>query len=213
MPKIIDLSPTLSPEMPVWPGDPHVDLRRPYQLAQGDDFTLTTLRMSAHTGTHVDAPAHYLQRGVGVDALPLDALVGPARVAAIPNHVTTITAEVLSDLMLPPGLQRVLFRTRNSARRLLDAPSFDADFVAIAEDGAEWLVQRGVRLVGVDYLSVAPYNALAATHRILLESGVVIVEGLNLADVAPGDYTFVCLPLKLKDADGAPARAILLDEG
>ncbi len=210
MPRIIDLSLPLSSATPVWPGDPPIRLHRPYQLAQGDAFSLTELRMSAHAGTHVDAPAHYLPDGVGVDALPLDALVGPAIVIAIPAHCSAITAEVLSELAIPRGSQRVLFRTMNSARRLLDDAAFHTDFVALAEDGARWLVERGVRLVGVDYFSVAPYEALAATHRVLLQAGIVIVEGLNLAEVAPGDYTFICLPLKLKGADGAPARAILL---
>lgn len=208
-PDIIDLSPPLSPETPVWPGDPRVVLRQPFHLARGDDFTLTELAMSAHTGTHVDAPAHYLPDAAGVDQLPLDVLIGPARVVDI-GDAGLITASTLDRLAIPPGTERVLFLTRNTARGLMRSPRFHTDFVALAADGAQWLVDRGVRLVGVDYLSIAPYDALAPTHRILLKAGVVIVEGLDMTDVEPGDYTLVCLPLKLQGAEGAPARAILL---
>jgi len=211
MPRIIDLSPTISPELPVWPGDPHVTLRHPYHLDHGDAFTLTELTMSAHTGTHVDAPAHYLPAGAGVDALPLAALVGPALVVDT-GDAASITANVLDGLNIPSGTTRLLFRTQNSACSLMASPDFHEDFVAIAADGAEWLVGRAIQLVGMDYYSVAPYDALALTHQHLLRAGVVIVEGLNMMTVAPGEYQFICLPLKLKDADGAPARAILIVE-
>ena len=207
--RIIDLSPTISPDLPVWPGDPRVTLRQPYHLARGDDFTLTELAMSAHAGSHVDAPAHYVRGGAGVDRLPLDALVGPARVVDT-GDAEGITAAVLAGLSIPPGTERLLLRTRNSTRGLMRLPEFQTDFTALTADGAQWLVDRGVRLVGIDYFSIAPYDDLAPTHRILLEAGVVIVEGLDMIDVSPGEYVFVCLPLKLKGADGAPARAILL---
>ncbi len=209
MPIIIDLSPTLSPDLPVWPGDPAVRIIRLASVADGDAFSLTELALSAHTGTHVDAPAHYLPDGAGVDTMPLDALVGPALVIDT-GDADPITAATLAALDIPNSTERLLFRTRNSARGLMHSPDFHTDFVAIAADGARWLVERGVKLVGMDYFSVAPYDHLAPTHRILLEAGVVIVEGLNLIDVTPGPYQFVCLPLKLKDADGAPARAILI---
>ncbi len=207
--RIIDLSPTISPDLPVWPGDPRVTLRQPYHLARGDDFTLTELVMSAHAGAHVDAPAHYVRGGAGVDRLPLDALVGPARVVDT-GDAEGVTAAVLAGLSIPPGTERLLLRTRNSTRGLMRLPEFQTDFAALAADGAQWLVDQGVRLVGIDYFSIAPYDDLAPTHRILLEAGVVIVEGLDMIDVRPGEYVFVCLPLKLKGADGAPARAILL---
>lgn len=186
-----------------------VRLNRMASLEAGDAFTLTELTMSVHAGTHVDAPAHYVRGGAGADALPLDVLIGPALVLET-GDADAITADVLARLNIPEGSTRLLFRTRNSARGLMTAPDFHTDFVAITADGAEWLVTRGVRLVGVDYFSVAPYDALASTHQILLRAGVVIVEGLNLSPVTPAAYTFICLPLKLKDADGAPARAILM---
>ncbi len=206
---IIDLSPAISPELPVWPGDPRVRLTRPASLEAGDAFTLTELAMSAHTGSHVDAPAHYVRGGAGVDALPLEALIGPALVVDM-GDADVITAGVLARLSIPPGTARLLFRTRNSARGLMASPQFHTDFTAIAEDGAEWLVAQGVQLVGIDYYSIAPYDDLAPTHQILLRAGVVIVEGLNMIAVQPGAYDFICLPPKLKDADGAPARAILI---
>ncbi len=206
---IIDLSPVISPDLPVWPGDPRVILRQPAHLDRGDAFTLTELVMSAHTGAHVDAPAHYVRGGAGADQLPLDALVGPAWVADA-GEADVITAAVLEGLAMPPGTERLLLRTRNTARGLMRQPEFHTDFTALAPDGARWLVKRGVRLVGIDYFSIAPYDLLAPTHRILLEAGVVIVEGLDMTDAAPGGYLFACLPLKLKDADGAPARAILI---
>ena len=209
MSTIIDLSPPVSPDLPVWPGDPSVRVTRVASLAAGDGFNLTELALSAHTGTHVDAPAHYLPGGAGADVLPLEALVGPARVVET-GDAAIITAELLAGLAIPAETQRLLFRTRNSARGLILSPDFHTDFAAISADGAQWLVDRGVKLVGMDYYSVAPYDDLARTHQILLQAGVVIVEGLNLTDVAPGGYQFVCLPLKLKDADGAPARAILI---
>ena len=209
MPTIIDLSPTVSPDLPVWPGDPAVRITRVASLDAGDGFNLSELALSAHTGTHVDAPAHYLPDGAGVDALPLDALAGPALVVET-GDANGITADLLASLPIPAGTERLLFRTRNSLRRLLASSEFHTDFVAVTSDGADWLVKRGVRLVGIDYFSIAPWDDLVPTHQTLLRAGVVIVEGLNLADVSPGTYEFVCLPLKLKDADGAPARAILI---
>jgi len=209
MPTIIDLSPTITPDMPVWPGDPQVRMTRIASLEAGDNYTLTELAMSVHVGTHVDAPAHYVRGAAGAHALPLDALIGPALVLDATDF-EHITAAALEKLDIPDGVRRVLFRTRNSARGLMASSVFHTDFAAITRDGAAWLVERGIQLVGMDYYSVAPWDDLAAPHQILLQRGVVIVEGLNLISVTPGPYQFICLPLKLKDADAAPARAILI---
>ena len=206
---IIDLSPRITPDLPVWPGDPAVRLTQPASLARGDPFTLTELAMSAHTGTHVDAPAHYVRDRAGADALPLDALVGPALVLDT-GDVPLITAEVLAALAPSPAPPRLLLRTHNSARELMRSSHFHTDFVALSADAASWLVAQGVRLVGIDYYSIAPYKALAPTHEILLQAGVVVVEGLDMTEVVAGPYTFICLPLKLAAPDAAPARAILL---
>jgi arylformamidase len=165
--------------------------------------------MSAHTGTHVDAPAHFVQGGTGVEALDLTVLVGPALVVEA-RGADALTADVLAELAIPLGADRVIFRTRNSDLWARGESEFVEDFVAITEDGARWLVERDIRLVGVDYLSVAPYGASVATHQMLLGAGVVLVEGLNLSQVPPGTYQFICLPLKIVGCDGAPARAILM---
>jgi arylformamidase len=207
---IYDISLPISESLPVWPGDPGIRITQPSHLDRGDAATVTRLDMGAHTGTHVDAPAHFIPGGSGVDALDLDVLVGPARVVhALEGDV--LSTEVLGGLQIPPGTERVLFRTRNSERWARGAREFAEDFVAITEGGARWLVERGVRLVGIDYLSVGPFNAPAPTHRILLRAGVILLEGLNLSGVAAGVYQLVCLPLRIVGVDGAPARAILMD--
>jgi arylformamidase len=207
---IYDVSVSISESLPVWPGDPPVHISHSSHLDRGDEATVSRLDFGAHTGTHVDAPAHFVAGGMGVDRLDLNLLVGPAWVVHA-LEADTLSADLLESLDIPPGTERVLFRTRNSALWARPSGAFDEDFVAITEDGARWLVARGLRLVGVDYLSVAPFCDPVPTHQILLRAGVIVVEGLDLGQVAPGRYQFVCLPLKLAGADGAPARAILLD--
>jgi arylformamidase len=207
---IYDVSLPISESLAVWPGDPEVRITQPFHLDRGDAATITRLDMGAHTGTHVDAPAHFIPGGPGVDALDLDVLVGPALVVHA-LEVDALSAEVLDGLQIPPGTERVLFRTRYSDRWARGELEFAEDFVAITEDGARWLVERDVRLVGIDCLSVGPFGTPAPTHRTLLGAGIVVVEGLDLSDIAPGTYQLVCLPLKITGSDGAPARAILMD--
>jgi len=148
----------------------------------------------------------------GVDTLPLGLLTGPATVFALDLPSGNITADTLDGARIPKGTRRALLKTRNSDLWRQPAHDFRADFAGIAADGAQWIVDRNIALIGVDYLSVGPKGMGRPTHEILLNAGVVIVEGLNLADVAPGDYDLYCLPLKLKDCDGAPARAILIEK-
>lgn len=207
---IYDISLPISESLPVWPGDPPIRITHSSHLDRGDEATVSRLDIGAHTGTHVDAPAHFVPGGGGVDRLDLDLLVGPALVVHVPE-AAALSADLLETLDIPPGTQRVLFRTRNSQLWARPLGKFDEDFVAITEDGARWLVARGVRLVGVDYLSVAPFHDPGPTHQILLRAGIIAVEGLDLGQVAPGRYQLVCLPLKLAGGDGAPARAILQD--
>jgi len=210
---IYDISLPISESLVTWPGDPPIHITQPYHLDKGDEATVSRLDMGAHTGTHVDAPVHYIPGGSGVNELDLHTLVGPALVVHA-LEADALSADVLDALPIPPGTERVLFRTRNS-----EAPSelirqegqFSEDFVAITEDGARWLVECGVRLVGVDYLSVGPYQSGAATHRTLMQAGVIPVEGLDLSGIPAGIYQLVCLPLRIVGADGAPARAILID--
>ena len=209
---IYDLTFTISPSFPVWPGDPSVRLEAIARMDEGAEANVTALAMSVHVGTHVDAPHHFMNDGRTVENLPLEALIGPCYVAHLPDEVETISAAALEAADIPPRVERLLLRTRNAALWRESPTAFRRDFTAISPDGAEWLVARGIRLVGVDYLSVAPFAAPVPTHRILLGAGVVVVEGLKLMDVPPGDYRLYCLPLKLAGADGAPARVVLLDE-
>jgi arylformamidase len=207
---IHDISLPICESLITWPGDPPVRITPISHLSKGDQATVTRLDMGTHTGTHVDAPAHFVQGGAGVDSLDLNVLWGPALVVE-ELEADYLTAAVIEKLSIPPGTERVLFHTRNSGRWACDEHEFAEDYVAIEEDGARWLVEHGIRLVGVDYLSVAPFGATAPTHQVLLRAGVVVVEGLNLSGIAPGAYQFVCLPLKIVGGDGAPARAILID--
>jgi arylformamidase len=209
--RIYDVSVLISPTLPVWPGDPQITLERISKIEQGANANVTYLSLSAHVGTHVDAPYHFLgDEHPTVDQLSLAMLTGRAYVLRIPDDVKVITAEVLSKVDLPSRTRRLIFKTHNSTYWAEDPLIFREDFVGLSPDGARYLVDRGIRLVGIDYLSIAPFHEGRPTHEILLGAGVVIVEGLNLSEVAPGRYTLYCLPLKLAGADGAPARAILI---
>ena len=210
--KIFDISLTISPELPVWPGDPPIELEQVESMDQGDHANVSRLSASVHMGTHVDAPHHFLNGGRTVEHLPLDVLTGPCFVAQFPDGVEAITAEALEGTALPAGTKRILFGTSNSRLWARSETEFQEDFVAVTEDGAEWLVKRGVQLVGVDYLSVAPYGDSVPTHTVLLRAGIVVVEGLNLSAVPRGFYDLYCLPLKLLGSDGAPARAVLIQK-
>jgi arylformamidase len=204
-----DISLTISPDLVTWPGNPGIDLNRISKIEEGANSNVTQIVMGAHTGTHVDAPFHFLPDGKTVERLQLKALTGRVYVISMPN-VDVITASVLENAEIPPRTRRLLFKTRNSQYWLHPTKDFQPDFVGISADGAEFLVKRGVKLVGIDYLSISPYHKSRPTHEILLKAGVVIVEGLNLSEINQGRYTLYCLPLKLAGSDGAPARAILI---
>jgi arylformamidase len=210
--RIFDISLTISPELPVWPGDPPVELEQVESMDQGAHANVSRLSAGVHTGTHIDAPHHFLNDGRTVEQLPLDVLTGPCYVTQLPDGVEAITAEALDGTSLPDDSKRILFGTSNSRLWSRGETEFQEDFVAVTEDGAEWLVERGIQLVGVDYLSVAPYGDSVPTHTVLLQAGVVVVEGLDLSAVPRGFYDLYCLPLKLLGADGAPARAILIQK-
>lgn len=212
MSKIYDISLTVHPEMVVWPGDPPVSLERLSKIEDGANCNVSFLGSGVHAGTHVDAPFHFLPQGTTIETLPLEVLVGPAQVVQIPDEVTLIDRAVLEKAGILPGVERILFKTRNAHIHAETARDFAFDFVGIGPDAAEWLVERGVKLVGVDYLSVAPYNNSRPTHEILLGKKAVLLEGIVLEQVEPGMYTLVCLPVKLKGSDGAPARTILIQD-
>ena len=207
---IHDISLTISPSLPTWPGDPALELEQIESMDKGAHANVTRLSAAVHLGTHVDAPHHFLNDGRTVESLRLSILTGPCYVTQLPDGVDAITAEVLDRSEITADMKRVLFGTSNSHWWKNGETKFQTDFVAITEDGAEWLVERGVQLVGVDYLSVAPYGDSIPTHTVLLKAGIVIVEGLNLSQVSRGFYDLYCLPLKIADSDGAPARAILI---
>lgn len=209
--KIHDLTVTIRNGMPVWPGHPAVELERINDMASGAHSNVSRLSLAVHTGTHVDAPVHFLVDGSGVESLSLDVLVGPALVIELPDSVSVVTAEQLQAAKIPMGIKRILLKTRNSAG-WKTATEFNTAYVGLAADGAEYLVERGIRLVGMDYLSIAPYKQSRPTHETLLNAGVVILEGLDLSGIAPGHYTLVCLPMKLGGSDGAPARVVLLED-
>ncbi len=207
---IYDISLSISPALPVWPDDPPVELELVKSMDKGAHANVSRLNAGVHTGTHVDAPHHFLNDGRTVEGLPLDILTGPCYVAQIPDEIEDLNAEVLERIPIPTDTKRLLFGTRNSHLWANGETVFQEDFVAVTEDGAQWLVEHGIRLVGVDYLSVAPFGESEPTHKVLLTAGIVVVEGLNLSKVPRGIYDLYCLPLKLAGSDGAPARAILI---
>lgn len=204
-----DISLPISPALTPWPGDPAVRFDPVCDRARGDEANVTRLSVSSHAGTHVDAPRHFVE-GPGIDQTPLDDLVGPCTVVGF-EETRPIAARDLEGAGIPQDARRVLLRTANSARWVDPSQSFRTDFVALTEEAARWIVARGIRCIGTDALSIAPYAAGEPVHRILLAARVTILEGLDLRAIAPGAYRLICLPLKLVGLDGAPARAILED--
>jgi arylformamidase len=195
--------------MPVWPSDPPLKLTPQNHLSRDKTHTVhvTTIEMGSHTGTHIDAPYHFVEGGRRLEAIPLDELVGLATVVQVPG-VRSITRAHLESLVWD-GVRRVLFKTDNSDH--WNDGTFYESFVYLEPDAAEFLIQQGVRLVGIDYLSIDAYKSEKhPTHFVLLPRNVVIIEGLNLSHVAPGQYQLVALPLNLQSGDGAPARVILI---
>lgn len=207
---IYDISLSISESAIVWPGDPAIRMTRRLNMDHGDVCNLTCLELSAHSGTHLDAPGHFLSGGTGVDTLDLNVLVGPVLVVEA-HGVDHITADLFQTLNIGPDTERVLVRTKNSDRWAAGETKFFTQYVALTPDAAKWLVDHNIKLIGVDYLGVAPFDDPVPTHQALFEAGVIVVEGLNLSRIASGNYHLVCLPLKIEGCDGAPARAILID--
>lgn len=206
----IDVSLPLHPGMLHWPGDPPLQINRVFDLQRGDAFNLSAVRMGLHAGTHMDAPCHFVPGGAGLEAMPFDTTMGPARVIEIEGP-----GPIGSDELRRQGIrrgQRILFKTRNS-ERCYRGDEFCEEYVHLAPDGARWLTKRGVRLVGIDYLSISGMENAAETHIALLAGGVWILEGLNLTGVRPGRCRLFCLPLRIPGWDGAPARVLLKELG
>lgn len=207
---IYDISMALRTGGVVYPGNPAISITAVQAIAQGAGANVSRIDLGSHTGTHVDAPKHFFDDGAGVECLPLDVLIGPARLIAMSDSVTSIGKSQLSAHDLT-GVTRLLIKTRNSAWLASGSSEFHPDYTYLAPDGAEHLVALGVKLVGVDYLSIEQFHSgHHRTHRTLLARDIVILEGLALADPPAGDYELICLPLRLAGLDGAPARAVLL---
>jgi len=210
---VYDVTLPLRPAMPIWPGDPPVRIQ-PVILSDEKGAQVSELVLGSHSGTHVDAPAHLLASGRGVDELDLEALLGPAWVIYLPE-TAAITVKDLSAAVAAHGLDpddlppRLLLKTRNSDRAILSG-DFTPDYVSLTVPAAHWLMAQGMVLLGIDALSVDPFDdPLCPVHHILLAHGVVIVEGLDLRGVTAGPYDLVCLPLRIPGGDGAPARVLL----
>jgi len=210
--RILDISVPVSPGLPVWPGDPEIVLEQYRAISKGNTSTDSRLACSVHSGTHVDAPAHFFENGATVEQLPLDVLIGRATVVEVLND-DIITPEILEARALPAETRRLLFKTKNSALWGDRDHQFNPDFVALSSESAKWMANKGIKLVGIDYLSIQLFkDAEPLTHRILLAAGIIILEGLNLQGVNPGEYQLICLPLKLAGSEGAPARTVLVQE-
>ena len=206
-PRLVDVSVLLAPGLATYPGNPEFEMTAVKRIASGDSSNNSRLVMGTHTGTHVDAPKHFFDDKPGVDTLPLELLVGRARVLDLP-HRGGITAEHLAGAGLREDI-RVLMRTPNSALWNSN-DGFHKEYTYVSEEAARFLVDQGVKVVGVDYLSVEQFKKPGApAHHVLLGSGVIIIEGLNLSEVEAGQYEMYCLPLRLAGADGAPARVVL----
>ena len=211
--KIHDVSLVLRPDMVTWPGEPAPQIEPLKRIARGDSNNVSIITFGDHTGTHVDPPLHFIEGGNTVDKLPLDTLVGPCRVVAFEGQ-GHVSAEWLDEARIPRRTERLLFKTRNSARWADPTAPFTRDFSSINASGAKWCVDHGVKLVGIDYLSIEPQGPEKAgypVHNTLLRAGVVIIETLDLRAVEPGEYELICAPLKIKDGDGAPARVFLIE--
>lgn len=208
---IFDVTVPVSNELPTWPTDPSVEISDFCSLSAGDGANVSMLNFGAHTGTHVDAPAHFIEGAAKVESLSLNVLIGEATVIEVPDEATAIDEEFVQK-NYTPGTERLLFKTRNSAFWNETKPQFHTDFTYLDLPAARWLVDQGIKLVGIDYLSIEKYGSEKhETHLALLSRGVVILEGLNLTGIAAGNYELICLPLRLRSnkGDGAPARVVL----
>jgi arylformamidase len=204
--KVYDISVPIRPGMIVYDGNPEVALERVDSIPDGAHANVSRLELGVHTGTHVDAPLHFIEGAAGSESLELEPLIGPAVVVDATSADGVLNEEMLGGLNIPTGVERVLLKTTNG--RLWERDSFSREFIRLTGSGARYLIGRGVRVVGIDFLSIGNEEA----HQELLGRGVVPLEGLDLRHVEAGEYQLICLPLRLEGSDGAPARAILIRE-
>ena len=213
--KIFDISLPITHDMVIWPGDPPVEINRLSAIKDGNDANISKISMCVHTGTHIDAPSHFIDQANTIEQIPLTKLVGKTFVMDLCDQTDVIDEDMLrghpdGDKLIQS--KKVLFKTRNSAFWVEKPGQFDEAYVGINSSGANYLASLNLELVGVDYLSVASYNETELPHKILLSREIVLLEGINLRDVPPGFYYLYCLPLPILGSDGAPARAILIDQ-
>jgi len=211
MSEIIDISLPVSSNLTTWPDSSGFQILKTKSLENNDGVNESKIICNIHTGTHIDAPLHYIKNGASIEKLNLEILLGPVYVLDLTN-TTCITLDVLQHASIPEDTKRILFKTRNSNLWKSYCHEFKKDYVALSSDAARWLVERNISLVGIDYLSIQGYYDKSNTHTILLSAGVVILEGLNLSHVRQGQYSLICLPMNIVGAEGAPARAVLIKE-
>jgi arylformamidase len=209
---IIDISIPLSEKTPVWEGEKGISVHRVAKIEEGSDFNVSRIELGLHAGTHIDAPFHVFEKGNTVDQIPLDTLVGSVQVVEIPDGISVIDKNCLMNLNFQDGIDRILFKTSNSIYWEEDPFSFNKEYVAINSEGAKYLADMDLRLIGVDYFSVSPYDDLKQPHLILLARRIVLLENIDLRHVVPGVYKLICLPMKIIGTDGALVRAILISE-
>ena len=208
MPKIIDISVPLSPQLPVWTGEAPVSIEHKMSINNGDDANVTFLKMGSHTGTHIDAPLHFVKDGKTTEEIPLEKLIGSCVVLDC-RGLKKISAADLDKLNIPQGTEKLLFKTDNSKRWNQPKHEFYLDYCALTADAAQWVVDHGIHLVAIDYLSIQLYYDPIDTHVILLSNEVVIIENIDLRNVGAGAYRLICLPLKIEGVEGTLARAVL----
>jgi arylformamidase len=210
--KIIDISLPLNSKTPIYPGSRGFEIRWDKQICKGDGYNNSWLRCDTHVGTHIDAPFHFLEHGKTIEQVPLDILVGPVMVASFPE-VEVITEEVLKGLAFNEGSRRLILKTKNSEQFTgIGSRGNLKDAVALSSGAAKWIVTQKISLIGIDSLSISKFSESTTVHQILLEAGVIILEGLSLYGVSPGIYQLVCLPLKLSGAEASPSRAVLIED-
>jgi arylformamidase len=204
----IDVSMEITDGMLHWPSDPEVKIDNYSEIKKGSASNNSKITCGVHTGTHIDAPRHFIDEGIGIDRLDINKLIGQCRVIEVPPDVSPISKEFLEPLNINKG-DRLLFKTKNSEWINNADKNFRTDYVCVNPEASKYMVEKGVVLVGVDYLSVEGYHVGHDTHKTLLGAGIIVIEGLNLFNAAAGDYKLIALPLKIKDSNGAPARVIL----
>lgn len=207
---IYDISIALSEEMPCWPDSSGVQIKRVKKIEEGSIDNVSIIKMDIHAGTHIDAPWHFVKNGAKVESIDLQRLIGDALVVKILG-TTRINADILSEVKIPKSTTRLLLRTDNSSLWEKPNNAFYEDFCALTPCAAQWIVDHKIEVIGIDYLSIQKYQDGPKTHQILLENEVIIIEGLNLIHVNPGLYELICMPIYIKNAEAAPARALLRD--